>query len=51
MVSILMMSAKMVTLGILQINAFRNKTCDVIISVRGVINKNLLCNSNFIVEV
>ena len=33
MVTILMMSAKMTTLGLLKIKIFRNKGCDVIISV------------------
>ena len=50
MVTILMMSAKMVTLGLLKIKVFRNKGCDVIISVYDVINKNLSCDSNFIVD-
>ena len=51
MVTILMMSAKMATLGLLKIKVFRNKDYDVIISVYGVINKNLSDDSNFIVDV
>ena len=50
MVTILMMSAKMATLGLLKIKVFRNKGYDVIISVYDVINKNLSCDSNFIVD-
>ena len=51
MVTIFMMSAKMATLGLLQIKIFRNKSYDVIISVYDVINKNLLRDSNSIVDV
>ena len=51
MVTILMMSAKMVTLGLLKIKVFRNKGCDVIISVYDIINKNLSLHPNFIVDV
>ena len=51
MVTILMMSAKMAILGLLKIKVFRNKVYDVIISVYDVINKNLLRDSNFIVDV
>ena len=50
MVIILMMSAKMATLGLLKIEVFRNKGCDVIISVYDIINKNLSRDSNFIVD-
>ena len=46
MVAILMMWAKMATLGLLKIKVFRNKAYDVIISVYGVIN-----DSSFIVDV
>ena len=50
-VTILMMSAKMDTLGLLKIKVFRNKDYDVIIFVYDVINKNLTRDSNFIVDV
>ena len=50
MVIILMTSAKMATLGLLKIEVFRNKGCDVIISVYDIINKNLSRESNFIVD-
>ena len=50
MVIILMTSAKMATLGLLKIEVFRNKGCDVIISVYDIINKNLSRDSNFIVD-
>ena len=50
MVTTLMMSAKVATLRLLKINVFRNKDYDVIISVYGVINKNLWRASNFIVD-
>ena len=50
MVTILMMSAKMATLGLLKIKVIRNKGYDVIISVYDVINKNLLRDSNFVVD-
>ena len=46
-----MMAAKMATLGILKIKVFLNKGYDVIISVRDVINKILLRESNYIVDV
>ena len=51
MVTILMMSAKMTTLGLLKIKAFCNKGLDVIISVYDSINKNLSSDSNYIVDV
>ena len=41
MVTILMMSAKVATLGLLKTKVFRNKDYDVINSVYDVINKNL----------
>ena len=50
MVTILMMSVKMATLGLLKIKIFRNKYYDVVISVYDVINKNLSRDSNFIVD-
>ena len=46
-----MMSAKMATLGFLEIKVFINKGYDVIISVYYVINKDLSRDSNFIVDV
>ena len=49
MVAILMMSAKLATLGLFKIKLFRNKGYDVITSVHDVINKILSCNSNHIV--
>ena len=51
MVTILMMSAKMVTLGFLKIKVFSNKGYDVITSVHGVSNKILSRGSNYIVDV
>ena len=50
MVTILMMSAKMATLGLFNIKVLRNKSYDVIISAYDVINKNLSGDSNFIVD-
>ena len=46
MVTILMMSAKMVTLGLLKIKLIWNNCYDVIIFVYGVINNILPCDSN-----
>ena len=51
MFTILMMSAKMATLGLLKIKVFRNKGYDVITSVYDVVNKNLSRDLNFIVDV
>ena len=45
------MSAKMATLGLLKIKVFWNKGYDVTIPVYEVINKNLLRDSNYIVDV
>ena len=50
-VTILMMSAKMTTLGLLKIKFIWNKDYEAIISLYDVINKNLSCDSNFIVGV
>ena len=50
LVTILMMSAKVVSLGLLKINVFWNKGYDVIISVHGITNKILSVYSNYIVE-
>ena len=49
-VAILMMSAKLSTLGLLKINVFWNNGYDVRIFVHAVINKILTCDSNYIVE-
>ena len=46
-----MMSAKIATPGLLKIKIFQNKSYDVIISVYHVISKNLLRNSNYILDV
>ena len=51
MVTILTMSTKMATLGLFKTKVFRNKGCDVIISVYYVINKNLSLDSDFMVDV
>ena len=50
MVTILMMSAKMATLGLLERKVFRSKGYDVIIFVYDVIGKNLSRASTFIVD-
>ena len=46
-----MMSTTMAAIGFLKIKVFWNKSCDVIISVYDVINKNLSNVSNYIVDV
>ena len=51
MVTILMMSAKMATLGLLKIKVFWNKGYDVIIFIYEGINKNLSRDSNYTVDV
>ena len=51
MVTILMMSAKMATLGLLKIKRFWNKGYDVIISAHEVTNKFLSHDSNYIIDV
>ena len=51
MITVWMMPAKMATLALLKIKVFRNKGYDVIISIYDVINKILLRDSNFIVDV
>ena len=51
MVTILMMSAKIATLGLFKIKIFRNKLCEVIISVYSVINKKISSDSNYIADV
>ena len=51
MVTILMMSAKMATLGLPKIKVFWNKGYNVIISVHDVTSKILSCDSNYIADV
>ena len=51
MVTILMMSAKITTPGLLKIRVFWNNGYDVIISVHDVINKILSRDSNYIIDV
>ena len=51
MVTILMMSAKMATLGLLKIMVFQNKGYEVIASVHYVTNKVLSSDSNYLVDV
>ena len=51
MVTILIMSAKMATPGLLKIKIFWSKGYDVISSVHEVFNKILSCDSNYIVDV
>ena len=51
MVPILMMSAKLATLGLLKIMVFWNKDYNIIISVQDVINKISSFDSNYIVDV
>ena len=49
-VTILMMSAKIATLGLLKIEVFWNKGYDAIISIHDVTNSILLLDSNYIVD-
>ena len=51
MVTILIMSAKMATPGLLEITVFLKKGYDVIISVHDVTNKFLSRYSNYIIDV
>ena len=51
MVPILVMSAKLATLGFLKLKVFWNKGYDVIISIHGSTNKILLRDSNYILDV
>ena len=51
MATILMMSAKMATPGLLKIKVFWSKGYDVIIYVHDFTNKILSCDSNYIVDV
>ena len=51
MVTILIMSAKMATPGLLKIRVFWNEGYDVMISVHDVTNKILSCDSNYIIDV
>ena len=50
MLNILMMSAKMATLGLLKVKAFENKGYDVMISVNDVTYKILLHHSHYIAD-
>ena len=50
MVTLLIMSVKMATLGLFKINVFWNKVYDVITSVDDVANKILSCDSNYITD-
>ena len=51
MVTVLMMSAKMATSGVLKIDVSLNKGYDVKVSIHDVINKILSSDSNYIVDV
>ena len=51
MVTILMMSAKVATLGLTKTKVLWSKDYDVIISVHDVTNKILSCDTNYIVYV
>ena len=50
MVTILIMSAKLAAVALLNLRVFWNEGYDVIISVNDVTNKVLSCDSNYIVE-
>ena len=51
LVRILMMSAKIITPGLLKIRVFSNNGYDVIIYVHNVTSKILSCDSNYIIDV
>ena len=51
MVTILMISAKLATPGLLKIKLFRNEGYDIIIADSDITNKILSCDSNYIVNV
>ena len=51
MITILIMSEKMVTLGLLKMKVFWNKGYDAIMSVRDITNKILSQVSNYVVNV
>ena len=51
MVTILLISARMATPGLLKVKVFWNKDYDVIVSGHDVTNKILSLNSNYIVDV
>ena len=51
MVTVLMMTAKIATLGVLKIKVFWNKGYDVIICIHDVTNIILLRGSNYTVDV
>ena len=50
MATVLMMSAKMATVGLLKIKLFRNKSYDIIIVVNDITNKMLPRESNCVVD-
>ena len=50
MIGILMISAKLATLGVLKTKTFWNKGYEVIISVYDNTNKILSCDSNYVVD-
>ena len=50
MVAILIMSAKLVILGLLKIKIFQNNEYDVMISVHDVTNEIFSGNSNYIID-
>ena len=50
MVTILMVSTKMATLGLVTIKIFSKKRYDVIISVHGIIKKTLSDDSNHVID-
>ena len=51
MVAVLMISAKLATLGLPEIKIFKKKGYDVLICVHNLTNKILSCDSNNIVDV
>ena len=51
MVAVLMMSIKLATLDFLKIKVFYNKGYEVIIFFHDIINKNLSCDLNYIVDI
>ena len=50
MATVLMMSAKMATVGLLKIKLFRNKSYDIIMVVNDITNKMLSRESNCVVD-
>ena len=51
MVTILMMSAKMATLGFFKIKVFSKKCYEFIIFVHDITNNTFSCDSNYVVDV